>query len=305
MNLNSITSTFLPVISLLEDKKGTDRPLWRDSSRHNGKVNPEVSRANGVQGYFIKACEGTWYQDEQFPRTWELVGKAGLYRSSYNFFRPQYNVADQMNLWFRINPKIDVLPRTLDVEADGFLKAPQIASAVWQACEMVKEHDGVYPIIYSRYRLVNEWLASEWNKSYMDNFYWFLAQYKWNRAIEHAGNEFLTIPNKVDRVKVLWHQTADKKPGFRGECESSALDYDRWEYGDLIDMHNAIKKIWGKEEPAPVQPELPDMPPHVTIPPLSGGELPSTSLTPATNLAKLKSAQKLLQEVIDDGERTS
>ena len=42
-----------------------------------------------------------------------------------------------------------------------------------------------------------------------------------------------------------------------------------------------------------------------TIPPLSGGELPSTSpvLTPAINLDKLKTAQQLLQEFINDTEK--
>ena len=90
--------------------------------------------------------------------------------------------------------------------------------------------------------LVNAWLQS-WSNVMLNSHYWWLAQYLWSGK-EHPGPP--TLPYRVEKGRVLLHQTSDKKKPFRGEVESKSVDWDRW----LIpDMHQWIVDKWGTGDP--------------------------------------------------------
>ena len=92
------------------------------------------------------------------------------------------------------------------------------------AClELIRQREDQIPIVYSRYRFIDESLSS-WSAKELNAVWWWLAQYLNDRTREHPGPPIL--PDRVSPSWVLIHQTADKIPPFG--VESAALDYDRW-----------------------------------------------------------------------------
>jgi hypothetical protein len=165
-------------------------------------------------------------------------------------------VVAQTNLWYSVHPTRDIVPRWIDLEVDRGDSTLQKATRTWEMVELVESRDGVSPTIYSRYLLVNQWLVPHWTVEMLNHVTWALAQYKFDRTVEHPGPPTLPIGVREDRV--LYHQTADKIPGWPGSIGSSALDRDRWCVGDVSQMKTYIINEW-------TEPEEPPPPPEVTL----------------------------------------
>ena len=67
----------------MSDPTGIDRPLWRDYSRYQVKVNFDVAKANGVLGMAARAGISWGYTDPWFETNWNGAGQAGMYRINY------------------------------------------------------------------------------------------------------------------------------------------------------------------------------------------------------------------------------
>jgi hypothetical protein len=248
----AITSSVNSLLSIFENPVGLARPFWRDASRHQGLIDFGVSKANGVLGMLLRSTVGWGYQDGFFQRNWAEAGKAGLYRASYHVLWPGLSVIRQADNWYKTNPEIEIIPRVLDVELQHTSSDVQVADAVKRFSDLVLARDGVRPIIYGRYKQLARWFQFL-DHSFINDHYYILAQYLWDRVREHPGPP--TLFPRLERERVIMHQTADKKPGFPGEAQSSAFDVDRWELGDEADMHIFIGSVWGGEEPTPEAPE--------------------------------------------------
>ena len=238
-----ITAGVSWVLAPFEDPEGLDRPLWRDTSRHQAESDCQVMHDNGVWGKASR-CGISWgYQDPRYFATYASAGDVGMYRTNYFVPFPDQPVVKQADNWFRIQPEIDVIPRVIDLELSRACYYKEIADFTWKLSEIVLARDGIRPIIYSRAYLINKWLAS-WNVDMLNEHYWWLAQYMWDRTREHPGPP--TLPNRVREERVILHQTADKKPGFPGEVESRSVDYNRWEIGDDVHMVKWIEEHFGE-----------------------------------------------------------
>ncbi len=209
-----------------------------------------IAGANGVLGVIARAGVGWGYQDERFLEYYAQAKAGGLYRSSYHVIWTDLDVQKQADNWFSIHPEIDVIPRAIDLEVDRNDSIAQKSDAVMEMSDIVLARDGVRPIIYSRYRLIDDWLKL-WSASDLNAHYYWLAQYLLSGA-EHPGPP--TLPDRVKVDRVLLHQTADKKPGFPGEAQSAAVDYNRYQFGDEAQMHSWIAQEWGGTPPPPTQP---------------------------------------------------
>jgi len=217
-------------------------PLWRDYSRYQGQVDFDIAQTMGVCGMATRAGISWGYQDAWFPRNWEEAGRVGIYRTSYHVLYPSESVVRQADNWYKVHPKLDIIPRVIDLEVDNGQSAQRIAAATWEMSETVLERDGVRPIIYSRYLLVNNFLAG-WTSEMLNKHYWWLAQYLFDHTREHPGPP--TLPER------------DKKPGFYGEAESAAVDCDRWQLHEgAWDMHAWIADTWGEKPPGPPDEEI-------------------------------------------------
>lgn len=247
----------------LEDPIGLDRPLWRDTSRWNGFYNAKVAYENGVCGIAARAAVSWGYQDGFFKSTYESAGNAGMYRTSYFVPYPDQPLIKQADNWYSMHPEIDIVPRVIDLELSRGVIPIKIADFMWQLSDLVKARDGLRPIIYTRYQLVDKWLAS-WSAERLNLHWWWLAQYLWDRTREHPGPP--TYPKNILESRIILHQTADKKAGFPGEAQSAALDYDRWELGNIANMQQWIETYWASGDEPPYEP--PDEEPDTDIEPI-------------------------------------
>lgn len=225
----------------------TDKPLWRDISIYQKIWDAFVSRANGVYGAFIRSSYG-FMKDENFPSNYKRAYNAGLYRSSYHALYPELSWVKQLDIWYSQHPAIDGIPRCLDVELKNGIDSHEIGWICHDISRTILSRDGVRPIIYSRANLINPWFE-EWTPEALNEHYYWLAQYLFTGA-EHPGP--VTLPNRLTRERVLWHQTSSHKPDFPGEAESLSIDWDRWELGDFRQMLNWIAINWKRGIPEPL-----------------------------------------------------
>ena len=237
----------------MSDPIGTDRPLWRDYSRYQVIVNFDVAKANGVLGMAARAGISWGYTDPFFETNWNGAGQAGMYRTSYHVLYSDQDIVRQADNWYRIHPELEVIPRVIDLELDRNQPYSKIADQTWGMSELVFARDGVRPIIYSRYRLIDLWLQS-WTPEMLNDHYWWLAQYSWFGFREHAGPP--TLPKRLHRDRVVLHQTSDHKLAPPGEVQSKSVDWDRWEIGNEEEMHQWIKDTWGEGSEPPPPPAL-------------------------------------------------
>lgn len=236
-------------LKLYEEPTMANLPLIRDYSKHQGQVNFDVAEVNGVLLMAARAAISWGYEDPKFQENWaNAEGK--MYRTSYHVIYPGEDITRQADNWYKAHPELDVIPRVIDMELEHGVPHERIAEAVAQMSEIVLSRDGHRPIIYSRYLLINDWLAS-WDNDF-DDFknahYWWLAQYL-TSGEEHPGPP--TLPAGVNRERVLIHQTSDVLPGFPGEVQSASVDYNRWQLGDEAQMKTFISETWGGQEPLP------------------------------------------------------
>jgi hypothetical protein len=155
----------------------------------------------------------------------------------------------------------------MDAELSNDEYWEKIGDQMWDMSELVLSRDGLRPIIYSRYKLLELWLR-HWTPEMLNAHYYILAQYRFARWIEHAGPP--TIPKYVfggyrpvgtemfRRNRIFLHQTADKKAPYPGECPTpgagKSIDRDRFELGNTVEMHKFISEAWGSgnmPEPRP------------------------------------------------------
>jgi hypothetical protein len=239
----------------MSDPTGTDRPLWRDYSRYQVMVNFDIAKANGVLGMAARAGISYGYIDPFFATNYKGAGNVEMYRTSYHVLYPDQPVVKQADeSWYKAHPAIDIIPRVIDLELDRSQPWTKIADQTWAMSELVLSRDGVRPIIYSRYLLINQWLQS-WTSEMLNDHYWWLAQYSWFGYREHAGPP--TLPKLVRRDRVILHQTSDHKLAPPGEVQSRAVDWDRWEIGNEQEMHTWISENWGGASPPPPPPPAP------------------------------------------------
>lgn len=228
------------------------RPLGRDYSSNQGQVNLAIALGCGVKFMYARAGISWGTPDSLFPGLYANAGLLDLPRTSYHVIycdQPVLKQADQV--WYKQHPAIDKVPRVIDLEVDRGVSHQQVAARVWEMSELVLSRDGMRPMIYSRYLLLNAWLQT-WTSAMLNLHYYLLAQYLFDRTVEHPGPP--TIPNRVLPERVIFHQTADKKAGCSGEAQSAAVDYNRWCLGDQVQMDAWMLANWGIGEPPPPPP---------------------------------------------------
>jgi len=209
---------------------GDPREAGYDTSVFQGIVNHDIMKLYGYNFWYGRMGISWGYVDPTFAINWEKAGIAGLYRSSYHVIYTNQPIKSQFDNWIKHHPKIDKVPRIIDLEVDTGDTYTNKANAVKSMSDMVLNHDGVRPIIYSRKNIIDPWLAS-WSAELLNAHYYILAQYLYDRTVEHPGPP--SLPNRMNVNRILWHQTADKKAGPPGAVQSASLDRDRWERDDV------------------------------------------------------------------------
>lgn len=91
-----------------------------DISRHNGLIDFEKVKNDGMEFVFIKASEGSSSQDSLYSRNFDEARKAGLKTGAYHFFRFDREGVDQaVNFVNAVGPQIPEMGLVIDVEKTG------------------------------------------------------------------------------------------------------------------------------------------------------------------------------------------
>lgn len=235
----------------LRRPSGLERPLWHDLSFYQGTdVEFPILIANGAYGFYFRAALSWGYRDPTFPIFWNAVGEvAEVYRTSYHVPYTDQPVMAQADNWYFAHPEpslVRPIPRVIDLEVNRPGSNIQKADFVWQLSEIVLQRDGMRPWIYSRKNLIDPWLSA-WSTAMLNAHYYILAQYLNDRTREHPGPP--TLPNRIDRSRVLLHQTADKKDAPPGTfpVPLQDIDYNRWCLGTVAEMNMFLAGEYHKE----------------------------------------------------------
>ncbi len=175
-----------------------------DVSAYQGRINWDEVATHNVRFAFIKASEGITLRDPRFRRNWAAAQRAGIYRGAYHYFQPNYDGAQQANLFTRTVPLTPGdLPPVLDVEHPEFHDVAAMRGHVATWLRLVERHYGVRPILYSNYSFYKRFLAG-----HFDEYPLWLAHYE----VEQP---------RLPREKwIIWqHSDEAYVPGIRGTVD--------------------------------------------------------------------------------------
>lgn len=123
-----------------------------DVSYHQQAIDWAKVRAAGIEFAFIRASDGSTFQDPKFETYWAESRAAGIRHGAYQFFRPAEEALAQADLLLsKIGSKLEPgdLPPVLDVEVTGNQTPAQIQAQMRIWVDRVRGVLGREPIIYT------------------------------------------------------------------------------------------------------------------------------------------------------------
>lgn len=140
-----------------------------DVSKYQSTIAWEEVKAMKVQNIqlgfaFIKATEGIGNFDPYFKRNWKKTKDNGVIRGAYHFFIGSKDGRMQAEHFIR---KVELepgdLPPVLDVEQLNGVNPTQLKKEIKKWLDIVENHYGVKPIIYTNVDFYNRNIGSEFD----------------------------------------------------------------------------------------------------------------------------------------------
>lgn len=117
-----------------------------DVSNHNGKINWSEVKSDGVELVYIKATEGTTYQDLWLENHYQGAKSVGLFTGFYHFLVGTSQPESQaLNFYNTIKEKKSDLLPCLDIEVSGF----DVGDYALRFLKKFKELSGMNMVIYT------------------------------------------------------------------------------------------------------------------------------------------------------------
>ncbi len=181
-----------------------------DISRYQGDIDWDVlSKEDHVQFAFIKATEGSTYQDDLFTQNWEAAETAGVFVGAYHFFRFESDGKEQADNFIATVPKLEnTLPPVIDIEIyDGEIvpDAKTARTEIQEMADALEAYYGVKPILYTNpstymdYLMGHRWGYAVW----MSNPYcepiidWTFWQYSFEGDLQGFSQEHIPVDLNV------------------------------------------------------------------------------------------------------------
>ncbi|QKW09112.1 lysozyme [Streptomyces sp. NA04227] len=173
-----------------------------DVSSHQGNVNWPALWSSGVKWAYVKATEGTYYENPYFAQQYNGSYNVGMIRGAYHFATPNTaSGAAQADFfvnngggWSRDGK---TLPGALDIEWNPYgaqcygLSQATMVAWIWDFVNRYKARTGRYPVIYT---------ATSWWKTCTGNYAGFavnhplwIARYNTSPGELPAGWGFQTM----------------------------------------------------------------------------------------------------------------
>jgi lysozyme len=113
---------------------------------------------------FIKATEGIENTDPQFKRNWKKSKQAGIIRGAYHFFLATKDGRKQAeNFIDEVDLEKGDLPPVVDVEQTYGVNTTILKKELKEWLDIVENHYGVKPIIYTNVDFYSRHLGKEFN----------------------------------------------------------------------------------------------------------------------------------------------
>lgn len=180
-----------------------DWALVRDKGRINGKP---------ISFVFIKATEGKNFVDDRFLDNFKAAKKEDFLCGAYHFYQPEINSLEQFEN-FKRNVKLEKgdLPPVLDVEIRGNLSFSRYAEGILNLLQLMENHYGIKPLLYTSPSLYAPLMKYEKIKSYP----LWLSAFSQNSAIRFENDySFLQY---TDKGKVAGIKYDVDLNGFKGD----------------------------------------------------------------------------------------
>jgi lysozyme len=179
-----------------------------DISHYQGEIDWEVLRNQGmidkcpVRFVMIKATEGTDRVDPNFQENFSQALEYGFTRGAYHFYSVHSSAKDQASFFINtVGLQRGDLPPVLDVEHKPRHQTDeQFRESVLLWLEMVEQHYGVKPIIYTYYKFKMRYLSDE----VFDQYPYWIAHY-YVDSVEYKGE-----------WKFWQHTDVGRLPGIKG-----------------------------------------------------------------------------------------
>ncbi len=159
-----------------------------DVSDHQKRIDwEEVARDKNVKYVYIKATEGATYVSNLYRYNLENARKHGIKVGSYHFLRTGSRIRDQFANFKRVVKKAeqDLLP-VLDVEVRQGWSNQQMRDSVKLFCDLIEEHYGCRPLIYTSSSFYDNILGRSFN-----SYPLFIARYSTSQPNLKSGNDWV------------------------------------------------------------------------------------------------------------------
>ena len=137
-----------------------------DISSYQGYIDwGKVSSDKDIRFVYIKATEGATYRSTHYIHNITQARRHGLLVGSYHYLTSSSSIDDQFNNFstYALKDVQDLMPM-LDVEVRGNWSRSQLIDSVNKFCDLVEDHYGVQPMIYSTMGFYNKNLTPYFNK---------------------------------------------------------------------------------------------------------------------------------------------
>jgi lysozyme len=140
-----------------------------DVSAHQGAIDWDLLKADGVDFAYIKASEGETFNDPRFSRNWYGAEQAGVLRGAYHFFTQCRSGKAQAQNFIRVVPADpNALPPAVDAEHMGpCLQTPavkDVAAEIAVFLDALQAQYKVRPIIYTTREFHDAYLVGKFPK---------------------------------------------------------------------------------------------------------------------------------------------
>ena len=197
-----------------------------DVSAHQAEIDMNTLKEQNIEFIYIKATEGSTWQDDRFADNWENAKKAGLLSGAYHFFSYDSEGRSQAENFIKtVGPDLKgrLLP-VVDVEyyGDKEQNPPEKTEVVKELriyLKMIEDEYGVKPLIYTRSDIYEKYLKGEFDeyKKWMSSVYtplgwnykddWYIWQYlnRGELAGYTGGEKYidLNVLNKDKKIEDL------------------------------------------------------------------------------------------------------
>jgi lysozyme len=206
-------------------------PRWRypvrgiDISHHQGAIEWERVKGEGIDFVYMKATEGSDHKDREFVDNWQAASRIGVVKGAYHFFTFCKPGSEQATNFIETVPvEPNTLPPAIDFEFAGNCKARpkkdtlvKELSVFIRALEQRYDQSPIFYVTYDSYEAYikgafpayHVWIRDIFRKPHIsDRLYWTFWQYAHRGRVKGIkglvdlnvfyGNDeaFLTITKK-------------------------------------------------------------------------------------------------------------